>query len=91
MFIRTAKTNEHAFGKVLTHTKWPMDLEEYRGQNLDVWTQWMALHTCSKGDLIQMRKLHEIAQNTISFTCNLIKHQLIQFVYVRLQQIMTYI
>ena len=31
-----------------------MDLEEYMGRNLDVWAQWMAAHTCSKGDLIQI-------------------------------------
>ena len=46
MFIRTAKT--------LSKPE-PMDLGEYRGRNLNVWAQWMAVHTCSKGAINYMR------------------------------------
>ena len=35
-----------------------MNLEEYRGQNLDVWAHWMAAHTCLKGDLINTNAIN---------------------------------
>ena len=58
MFIRTAKTLSgqaftayphkvaYGFGKIQGGGG---------GRNLDVWAQWMAAHTCSKGDLTKYK------------------------------------
>ena len=54
MFIRTAKTLSGRAFAAYPH-KVAYGFGKIQGRNLDVWAQWVAAHTCPKGDLIQMR------------------------------------